>query len=41
MDKRLFGILDNLYLGQKVVLWFSEGKEFQFLTNLCPLICPD
>jgi hypothetical protein len=25
--KDYFGILDNVYLGQKVVMWFSEGQE--------------
>jgi len=38
--KGYFGILDNLYMGQKVVLWFSEGREFQFLLCPMPPICP-
>jgi len=28
-------VLDNLYVGQKVVLWFGEGQKYQFLS--CPL----
>jgi len=34
-----FGILYNLYVGQKVVLWFSEGQEFHFLSCLLPPVC--
>jgi len=33
--KCYFGILNNLYVGQKVVLWFGEGQKYQFLS--CPL----
>jgi hypothetical protein len=33
--KMYFGILDHLYYGQKVVMWFSGGQEFLFLC--CPL----
>jgi hypothetical protein len=29
--KCYFSILDNLYLGRKVGIWFSEGQKFQFL----------
>jgi hypothetical protein len=34
-SKGYFGILDNLCWGQKVVMWFCGGQEFQFLC--CPL----
>jgi len=37
--KGYFGILDNFYMGQKVVLWFIKGQEFQFLSCLLPPIC--
>jgi len=33
--KCYFGILDNLYVGQKAVLWFGEGQKYEFLS--CPL----
>jgi len=33
--KCYFGILDNMYVRQKVVLWFGEGQKYQFLS--CPL----
>ncbi|RHN60122.1 hypothetical protein MtrunA17_Chr4g0021971 [Medicago truncatula] len=33
--KFYFCILGNLYVGQKVVLWFGEGQKYQFLS--CPL----
>jgi len=38
--KCCFGYLDNLYVGQKVVLWFSEGQKYEFLS--CPMhpVCP-
>jgi len=35
-----FGILDNLYVGQKVVLWFSERQKYQFLSCPSPSVCP-
>jgi len=37
--KCYFGILDNLYVGQKVVLWFGEGQKYQFLSCLLPPVC--
>ena len=37
--KCYFGILDNLYFRQKFVLWFGEGREFQFLSCPLPPIC--
>jgi len=37
--KAYFGVLDNLYLRQKVVLLFSEGQEFQFLFSPLSQIC--
>jgi len=33
--KCYFGILDNLYVGQKVVLWFDEGQKYQFFSVSC------
>jgi len=36
--KCYFGILDNLYVGRKVVLWFGEGQKYQFLSCLLPAI---
>ncbi|KEH24736.1 hypothetical protein MTR_6g004190 [Medicago truncatula] len=38
--KCYFGILDNLYVGQKVVLWFGEGQKYEFLLCPLPLVCP-
>jgi len=38
--KCYFGILDNLYVGQKVVLWFGEGQKYQFLSCALPPVCP-
>jgi len=35
----LFGILDNLYVGQNVLLWFGEGQNYQFLSCPLPLVC--
>jgi len=32
----LLPILDNLYVWQKVVLYFSEGQKFQFLSYPLP-----
>ena len=37
--KCYFGVLDNLYVGQIVVLWFGEGQKFQFLSYPLPIIC--
>jgi hypothetical protein len=36
--KCYFDILDNLYVGQKV-LWFGKGQKFQFLSCILPPIC--
>ena len=38
--KTYFFILDDLYLRQKVVMWFCEGQKLMFL--FCPLspVCP-
>jgi len=33
--KCYFDILDNLYVEQKLVLWFGEGQKYEFLS--CPL----
>jgi len=35
----IFYILDNLYVWQKVVLWFGEGQKYQFLSCPLPLVC--
>jgi hypothetical protein len=32
-------ILNNLYVGQKIVMCFSEGQKFQFLSGPLPPIC--
>ena len=37
-QKAIFGILDN-FVGQKVVLRFSEGHNFQFLCCPFPPVC--
>ena len=37
--KCYFGILENLYVGQKVVLWFGEGQKYQFLSCPLPPVC--
>jgi hypothetical protein len=34
--KSYFGILENLYFEQKVVTWFSEEQNFQFLSSSLP-----
>ncbi len=38
--KCYFGILNNLYVGQKVVLWFGEGQKYKFLSCPLPPVCP-
>jgi len=38
--KCYFGILDNLYMRQKVVMWFDEGQKYQFLSCPLPPVCP-
>ena len=38
--KCYFGILDKLYVGQKVVLWFGERQKYQFLSSPLPPVCP-
>jgi len=37
--KCYFGILDNLYMGQKVVLWFGEGQKYEFLSCSLSPVC--
>jgi len=34
--KCYFDILDNLYVGQKIVLCVGEGQKYQFLFCLLP-----
>jgi hypothetical protein len=36
----IFGILDNLCEGQKVVPWFGEGQESRFLSSPLAPVCP-
>jgi len=38
--KCYFGVLENLYVRQKVVLWLGEGQKFQFLSCPLPPVCP-
>jgi len=37
--KCYFGILNNLYVGQKILLWFTEGQNYQFLSCPLPPVC--
>ncbi|KEH32109.1 hypothetical protein MTR_4g113525 [Medicago truncatula] len=38
--KCYYGILDNLYVRQKVVLWFGKGQKYEFLSCPLPPVCP-